>query len=289
MINIFFINSTENLNFGNYINIVDDVKKSDFIYLNYKIRSKESKIKFVDETNVPIISNALALAKQNNKKLVYLCGGDVPPKILPNNNNIIVLNTSVSRSNKPNNEIVIPPIVDDKFKFYLNETKLSIGFVGQKMHDREKYLNYLESINDIETNFIIRDTYIHKLKNSHILDFENNMNNNLFTFCYRGRGNFSVRFYETLMRGRIPIVIKTDNIFPYEDEIDYKKIGIFIEEEELNDNNKLDDIIKNFYFSKTNEELIQMQKHNREIYLNYFKSDIFHEKLFSYIYSKLNT
>ena len=114
------------------------------------------------------------------------------------------------------------------------------------------------------------------------------MNNNLFTFCYRGRGNFIVRFYETLMRRRIPIVIKTDNIFSYEDEIDYKKIRIFIEEE-LNDNNKLDDIIKNFYFSKTNEELIEMQKYNREIYLNYFKSDIFYEKLFSYIYSKLNT
>ena len=46
------------------------------------------------------------------------------------------------------------------------------------------------------------------------------INGNLFTLCYRGRGNFSVRFYETLMRGRIPIQINSSSIFPYEDEID---------------------------------------------------------------------
>ena len=188
-----------------------------------------------------------------------MCGGDVPPVILPNVENVFVLNTSVSKSKKPNNEIVIGDTSDDKFKQYLVDPKLSIGFVGQKRNNREKYLNFLSN-SKIETNFILRDFYINKLKNKHIKDFDNNMNNNLFIFCYRGGGNFSRRFYQTLMMGRIPIVIKTDSIFPFEKWIDYNKIGLFIEEKELDENMNLDERIINYYNSKTKEELISIQK-----------------------------
>lgn len=159
---------------------------------------------------------------------------------------------------------------------------MTIGFVGQKCCGREKYLNYLENQIEFKTNFILRDTYIHKLKSYHINEFDNNMNNNLFTFCYRGAGNFSVRFYETIMRGRIPIVVKTSSIFPYENLIDYNKLGIFIEENELGENNTLKDIILKYYNEKTKEELIEIQKYNRNIYLTYFHDDVYWEQILNY-------
>lgn len=109
------------------------------------------------------------------------------------------------------------------------------------------------------------------------------MSNNLFTFCYRGRGNFSVRFYETIMRGRIPIVITTDNVFPYEDKIDYSRIGLFIEEESLRKKMNLESLILDYYHQKSDQELIEIQKYNRYIYETYFRKDIFYEKLFEYL------
>ena len=108
------------------------------------------------------------------------------------------------------------------------------------------------------------------------------MNNNLFTLCYRGGGNFSVRFYETLMMGRIPIQINSSSIFPYENKIDYSKIGIFIEDDELTKNDFVS-IIKNFYYSKTKKQLLDIQKNNREIYLKYFHPNNYYPQIFKYI------
>lgn len=268
----------------NEFEITDNIECADFIFLVFKIKSKLTKIKFVHEDTIPIISEALELSKKYNKKLVYYCGGDRPPRTLPDYPNVIVLNTSVSVSTMPKNEMVIGVPVDDKFKNYIENPTLSIGFCGQRMCGRQKWLDYLTNISEIETNFIIRDSYIHNLKSNQINDFETNMNDNLFIFCYRGAGNYSVRFYETIMRGRIPIVIKTDNVFPFEDIIDYNKVGIFIEENEINDTNTLKDVILNYYNSKTADELICVQNYNREIYLNFFHPDIFWGKIFTYIH-----
>ena len=282
MIKIFEINSSLRVSENNKYELTKDIEDANFLFFTYKIRSKQDKINYIGENSIPIVSDAIRLSRKYKKKLVYLCGGDRPPVILPNIENILVLNTSVSRSKKASNEMVIGVSLPDKFKYYLLNPKLSIGFVGQKLHNREKYLHYLSN-SGITTDFILRDAYIHKLKNRHILDFENNMNSNLFTFCYRGAGNFSVRFYETLMRGRIPIVIKTDNIFPFEEWINYNRVGLFIEETDLNENMNLEEQINNFYYSRSKEELIDMQKYNRQIYLTYFKESVFFEKIFEYI------
>lgn len=81
------------------------------------------------------IKNAYDLSIKYNKKLIYICGGDVPPIIFPNFPNIYVLNTSVYKSTKPNNKFVTGVAVEDKFKYIIedyDELNLTIGFVGQK-------------------------------------------------------------------------------------------------------------------------------------------------------------
>lgn len=279
---IFLFNTELNKSKNNEYIIVNNIDEADFILLIHKIKSKQTGIKFVNENNYKIISEAYELSKKFNKKLIIYCGGDRPPIILPNYNNVIVLNTSVIKSTKPSNERVVGVCVEDKFINFILEPDLTIGFVGQKGCGREKYLNYLENQTEFKTNFILRESYIHKLKSKYIEEFDDNINNNLFTFCYRGAGNFSVRFYETLMHGRIPIVIKTDNIFPYEDLIDYNKVGIFVEENELGENNTLKDIILKYYNEKTKEELIKIQKYNRNVYLTYFHCDIYWEQILNY-------
>ena len=255
----------------------------DFIFLNHKILSKQEKITLITHDNIhkiPFLRNAYELAKNENKRLVHLCTGDVPPLILPNDKQVIVLNTSIQWTpQKPINQFIIPPPdIIDMYSHFLENPELSIGFVGQKNNGREKICQYF-SDSDLKTNFIFRDSYIFNLQENQKKEFEDNMNNNLFTLCYRGRGNFSVRFYETLMRGRIPIQINSSSIFPYEDEIDYSEIGIFIEEEDLFTTN-VEKLVKDYYNSKSKDELLQIQKNNRRIYEEYFHPDVYFSQIF---------
>ena len=47
-----------------------------------------------------------------------------------------------------------------------------------------------------------------------------------FMMSSRGGGNYSVRFYEALRSGRIPVLLESDMIFPFEEEIDWGEICI---------------------------------------------------------------
>jgi hypothetical protein len=256
---------------------------SDFIFLNHKILSKQEKISLITLENIhkiPFLKNAYELAKNVNKRLVHLCTGDAPPIILPNDKQIIVLNTSILwTQQKPiNQHIIPPPDISDEYSHFIENPELSIGFVGQKNNRQEKICQYF-SDSGLKTNFVFRNNYIFNLNNNQKKEFEDNMNGNLFTLCYRGRGNFSVRFYETLMRGRIPIQINSSSIFPYEDEIDYSEVGIFIEEEDL-DTTNLEKLVKDYFYSKTADELLQIQKNNRRIYEEYFHPNIYFSQIF---------
>jgi hypothetical protein len=239
---------------------------SDFVFLNHKILSKQEKINLITLDNIekiPFLRNAYELAKNENKRLVHFCTGDVPPFILPNDKQIIVLNTSILWTpQKPvNQHIIPPPDITDDFSYFLENPELSISFVGQKNNSREKICQYF-SDSGLKTNIIF------SLQDNH------NMNENLFILCYRDE-----RFYETLMRGRIPIQINSSSIFPYEDEIDYSEIGIFIEEEDF-PKIDLEKLVKDYYYSKTADELLYIQKNNRRIYGEYFHPDIYFSQIF---------
>ena len=211
----------------------------DFIFLNHKINL-----------------NAYELSKNENKRIVHLCTGDVPPLILPNDKQIIVLNTSILWTKH-----IIPPLdITDEYSYFLENPELSIGIVGQMNNEQEKICQYFSN-SGLKTNFIF------------CLQDNHNMNGNLFTLCYRDR------FYETLMRGRIPIQINSSSIFPYEDEIDYSEIGIFIEEEDLYTTN-IEKLVKDYYYSKSADELLQIQKNNRRIYEEYFHPDVYFSQIF---------
>lgn len=61
-------------------------------------------------------------------------------------------------------------------------------------------------------------------KNRTIEEYFENISNTSFTFCPRGSGNYSTRFYHTLALGRIPIVMSSYLKLPFEDLIDWNSI-----------------------------------------------------------------
>ena len=76
------------------------------------------------------------------------------------------------------------------------------------------------------------------------IDYLLNLINNAFTICIRGAGNFSYRLYETLMMGRIPLIINTNQVFPFENIINYDTFSFRINYGE-NIEKSIYDIIEN--------------------------------------------
>lgn len=132
---------------------------------------------------------------------------------------------------------------------------------------RYQLLNRIEREEGIRSNFILRNKYRagagnkNASKEQTTLEFFENIQSNLYTFCLRGNGNFSVRFYETLIMGRIPVLVDTDVRLPLADEIDWKRHCIIVSEDSI-----IEDLIT-FHSSKTNFELQEMQRNNRKLML----------------------
>lgn len=129
------------------------------------------------------------------------------------------------------------------------------------------HLKKLEKSNLIETNFIYRKKYRagarteEEIKKT-TLEFYKNIQSNAYTFCLRGSGNFSIRFFETLAMGRIPVIIDTDIRLPLHHIIDWSKHCIIAKT--YNFETKLIE----FHDNIKDVEFQQMQLNNRNLWEN---------------------
>ena len=89
---------------------------------------------------------------------------------------------------------------------------------------RAKVLRALEQDAGIETDFIIRTRY----KTGSMQEFYRNVLETDYTVCMRGYGNWSVRLYETLACGRIPVFIDTDCGLPFDDTVDWRHYCVWV-------------------------------------------------------------
>ena len=241
---------------------IDNIKECDIIVFPYKFKG-------ANDNNFKILFGL----SQNFKKPLYLFFNDDYDKpLIPYNKYIKIYRTSFNKSTKLKNEFSLPAFSPDYFNNnYLQNPKLSIGYCGHKIHGRDSYLNLFLNSN-IETNFILRNGFwapgIDKLEARK--EYIENIDNNLFTFCYRGAGNFSYRFYDVMMMGRIPILVKTDSIYPFEDKYDLNTLGIVLDEVDIKKNNlDLITIIKTYY-ENNKKNLLYIQKQNRIIWEKYY-------------------
>ncbi|MAV58481.1 MAG: hypothetical protein CMG07_00830 [Candidatus Marinimicrobia bacterium] len=134
---------------------------------------------------------------------------------------------------------------------------------------REKILNTIENNDFVNSQFIYRKKYRAGAKNSEdmrvtTLDYYENIKNSDYVLCLRGTGNFSIRLYETLMMGRIPIFINTDCLLPFNNYIDWKDHVVWVEWE---DRHGIVDIIKDFHEKISEHQFKKIQIRNRKLWL----------------------
>ena len=70
-------------------------------------------------------------------------------------------------------------------------------------------------------DFGVRQEYLH------------NMIDSDYMLVIRGAGNASFRLFETLCSGRIPVLVDTDCVLPYEEQVDWKQYCVWVDQTEL--------------------------------------------------------
>src|SRR3989344_1856249 len=269
------------------VDIVDDPNQSDYFLLPYDFFNVEKFSEYLRDFS--------ELARKHNKQIIIFDFSAFDKEIrIPNS---LIFRVSIYKNKKRSNEIVMPPFVENLSQIPVRDkddkdSEPTVGFNGyakfsfrnllplgahrQGLYFRRKAMRLLEQASGIKTNFISRSSYAGH-RDTIGMDPEvarheylENIRNSDFVLSPKGDGNYSIRFYETLALGRIPILIDTDNVLPLEDEIDYEKFIIRVDYRNINSFAR---IVKEKYESMSNDEFVAMQERAREAFENYLLMD----------------
>jgi Exostosin family len=226
----------------------------------------------------------------------------------------LILRASAYKSTLLPNEIFMPAYVEDLGRVHgvvpqKKEGKPTVGFVGKagfaSMKEQLKYLvrNYivrrgvgregvyfrrlamrtLEKDPRVELQVIMRKAFgahkstIELSPEQARKDYVENIKNSLFTLSPRGDGNFSLRFYETLSLGRIPLLIDTDIPLPLEDTINYDEFVVRVPWQDVE---RIGDYVVAF-FNQSEEEIVRRQALAREAFEKHLYMPRFLETVFN--------
>lgn len=133
---------------------------------------------------------------------------------------------------------------------------------------RASVINKLEKSSELTSNFILRKKYhagVRTNQESHktTLEFYNNLRDSDYVVCVRGAGNFSIRFYEALAMGRIPVFINTDCALPFDNEMDWKKHVVWVA---YNERHKVAEKVVDFHRALSEKDFIALQHANRKLW-----------------------
>lgn len=192
--------------------------------------------------------------------------------------NVRFYRTSFIASKKQANEFILPYIwegISPAFPPLLRTNKPVIGFCGLVSPYRMETLGVFASDSRFTTNYILRDQFWggNPHHPSIVSDFEDNMKSSHFNICNRGKGNFSMRFYQTLSAGRIPILLNTDMELPFKDEIDWNKCIVVA--------NTTKELIDKTWIFWNTRNISDAQTKCKEIYDTYFSGTRYLDRVFN--------
>lgn len=112
------------------------------------------------------------------------------------------------------------------------------------------------------------------------IEFRRNFINNIlesdYTLCVRGIGNNSIRFFETLCCGRIPVFVDTDSVLPFDHVIDWRKKCVWVDEKDID---KLGSAVNEFHKNISTDEYQKLQIELRGIWKEYLSPLGFYKNL----------
>lgn len=125
----------------------------------------------------------------------------------------------------------------------------------------------------VRANFILRDAWFNgafeggRINRARMdesrREYVENMFASDYVLCTRGSGNYSIRFYETLSSGRIPVFINTDCVLPFEEWVDWKQYCVWVEERDVS---RIPDKVAEFHESLSPAEFKDRQRACRRLW-----------------------
>jgi hypothetical protein len=143
---------------------------------------------------------------------------------------------------------------------------------------RARALKALAADPRIETHFTARKGYSGHIATMQAApevlrkEFVDALDTSDYALCVRGDANASVRFYEALSLGKIPLFVDTACVLPLEDIITYRDFCVFVD---WRDVDRIDEILLKFHSEVTSEQFVDMQRKARQVYENYLRTDAF--------------
>jgi hypothetical protein len=110
---------------------------------------------------------------------------------------------------------------------------------------RVRALRALRQSPSVKTRFIVRDQFAFnrwgvlqpggtpESAAHQRAEFLGNLDGTDYAVCVRGLANCSIRFYEAISLGRIPLFVNTQCVLPYDWLVDWKKACLWVEDAEL--------------------------------------------------------
>jgi hypothetical protein len=157
---------------------------------------------------------------------------------------------------------------------------------------RERALGALARTTTIHNHFTTRATYSGNLKTitGNVADnrrqFIENLIDSDYALAVRGDANSSVRFYEALSLGRIPLFLDTACVLPLEERIPYQDFCVFVD---WKDTDRIGEKLLEFHASVTPERFKEMQQQARAAYHEHLRMDSFSHRLADELRRRLRT
>ena len=149
---------------------------------------------------------------------------------------------------------------------------------------RKKVLPVFEKSANVRTAFIRRGSFSGHRATISVdpetarREYVANMRDCDLALCVRGDGNYSVRFYEALGMGRVPLFIDTACVLPLEKTIRYDDLLVRVPWQDID---HAPDRIATWWRELTDERFAAMQKSAREAFAKYLRIDRFFAHLFT--------
>jgi hypothetical protein len=188
----------------------------------------------------------------------------------------IVFKTSVSTANRNDRTIAAPYLVEDfaaQFTFSPDEIPYATGFMGYPGSSplRERLVlsvaaeKRLKAFFDLAPKFHGHLSPLEKAeRRSQYVAF---LRSSLAILCPRGDGENSIRFFEALSMGRIPILLADSCLLPAEDLIPYDDIILRITEGEVE---RAGELLHDWLAAQSSQQLLERCRTAREVWETYF-------------------
>lgn len=157
--------------------------------------------------------------------------------------------------------------------------------LGSPARLRARSLQTLRASSRVQPEFIIRSKYRAGVadaasREKTTREFYANLADTDYTLCVRGGGNFSKRLYETLAMGRIPLLVDTDCVLPFEPELAWGDYIVRVDQAELA---TLADRVAE-HFARLGAVGLAAQKHQgRELWVRDLTFGGFHRRLVRHV------